>query len=143
LPHRLRVIAEVVEGFPQAELNAGARHCVKARPLGEAMHAIHQRPVGPREALDSAQFLKGGREFFDCQGQVLDGLLEHPADRQQLAQESPRLGRLRGQSEQAAKFFLRFVRFALHVQHLCRIEPAGQRVFGPSAQLAKDDQGFG
>jgi hypothetical protein len=47
------------------------------------------------------------------------------------------------QSEQAAKFFLRFVPLALHRQRLRQIAPARQRVLGLSAQLAKDGQGFG
>ncbi len=95
MPHRLRVIAEVVVRLAKAELNVDALLYVEARPIGQAAHAIHQRTVGLCHALHHGQFQKGGRENLGCLGEMARGLLEHAAVRQELPEERARLGSLR------------------------------------------------
>ena len=70
MPHRLRVIAEIVVGLPKAELNVDARQHVEARSIGEGAHSIHQRTVGHCHALHHGQFQKGGRENLGCLGDM-------------------------------------------------------------------------
>jgi len=78
VPHRLRVIAEIVESLAQSEADGDARRRIKARPLGKVAHAIDQWAVGFRHALHHGQLLEGARESLDRLGQVAGGLFELP-----------------------------------------------------------------
>ena len=142
MPHRLRVIAEIVVGLAKAELNVDAMRRVETRSLGQGAHAIHQRTVGLRHSLHHGQFQKGGRENLGGLGEAARGLLEHAAVRQELPEESPRPGHLRRLTQQTANFGLRFLELALHLKRLGQIEPARGGVVGASAQLAMNEQGF-
>ena len=81
MPHSHCVIAQIVVGLTQSEVNGDARQCVETWPLGEASHAIHQRAVGLRHTLHRGQLLERGREILDRQGEMARRLLEHPAVR--------------------------------------------------------------
>ena len=62
VPHRLRVIAEIVEGLAQTEADIDAGGMVKLRPLDDEAHPVDQRPVGFRHALRLGQRPKYERQ---------------------------------------------------------------------------------
>jgi hypothetical protein len=72
---RLPIVAEVVIGFPEAEMNAQASQRVDFRPLNKVRHASDQGPV----RLGHPFHLESAGINVDGVGQLLCGLVEKPA----------------------------------------------------------------
>ena len=119
MPNSLLILAKIVKGFAEAEVNVDARRHVEFRRLDKSTHAIDQRAIGRRHAFHRGELLESDRLALDCLSQVARGLLKHSARREKLCKQLPRRRDLQGRhqrgrrSEQALEFSLRFIRLAL------------------------------
>ncbi len=130
------IIAEVVVGFPEAEMNVQASERVDFRPLNKVRHARDQGPVRLGHAFHRGKLLESAGMNIDDVRQLLCGLVENPAFSEQRSEENACGSETGLENDNTTKLYLCFVPPALHRQHFRQIVPALRRAFDTPAEPA-------